>query len=206
MRTLPENGQSTLFDLLSANIRKRVQITDKEFKRATAFFTPKKIRKKQFLVQNGEVCNAIAFVTNGCLRSYTVDEHGEEHVLQFAIEDWWISDLHSFLTGRPSDSSIDALEDSEILLLERSSREELLEAIPKFERFFRLLLEGNYVATNQRIVCSMSASAEERYLSFLKAFPTMAQRVPQNQIASYLGIAPESLSRVRKHLATAHGR
>lgn len=147
------------------------------------------------------MCKSLAFVTQGCLRCYTVDDKGEEHIVQFAIEDWWISDLHSFLTGEPAIYTIEALEDSELLLLERESREKLLTAHPKFERFFRLLLERHYVATHKRIIASLSASAEERYLKFLKTYPALVQRVPQNQIASYLGIAPESLSRIRKHLA-----
>ena len=189
-----------MFDLLRKHLRKRINITDGEFNRCTTFFTPKKVRNKKFLLQEGYVCKSIAFVVQGCLRSYTIDDKGEEHVVQFAVEDWWISDLHSFLTGEPAVSNIDALEDSELLLLDRSSREELLIALPKFERFFRMLLEGNYIATQNRIADSISASAEERYLHFLKKYSGIVQRVPQNQIASYLGIAPASLSRIRRQL------
>ncbi len=188
-------------ELLRSNVSRRVQLTDDEFERCFSFFVPKKVRKKQFILQEGEICKHIIFVTSGCLRGYTIDRNGEEHVIQFAIEDWWISDLQSFLSDRPGTYNIDALEDSEILLLERDAREQLLEAVPKLERFFRLLQEAHYVATHHRIEASLSASAEERYLDFVKTYPTLFQRIPQNQVASYLGITPQSLSRIRRELS-----
>ena len=189
------------FDRLRAHIQRRITLTEEEFAHAATFFRPKKLRRRQFLLQEGEVCRAIAFVVRGCLRWYSVDDKGEEHVVQFAIEDWWISDPYSALTGEPSKSYIDALEDSDILLLERDAEEKLLQEIPKFERLFRLLLENRFVATQRRINESLSVSAEERYLNFLKTYPNIAGRVPQNQIASYLGITAQSLSRIRKELA-----
>ncbi len=190
-----------MFELLKTHIQKRVELTDEELDRVTMFFTPKKLRKKQFLLQEGDVCKHITFVVSGCMRYYAVDEKGEEHVMQFAIEDWWISDLQSFLTDQPSRNSIDALDDSELLLLDKAARDKMLVAVPKLEKFFRLLLERNYIATQQRLACTIIASAEDRYLEFMKTFPVLTQRVPQNQIASYLGITPESLSRIRKHLS-----
>ncbi|MBM2841968.1 MAG: Crp/Fnr family transcriptional regulator [Bacteroidetes bacterium] len=144
------------------------------------------------------MCRAVAFVNNGCLRCYSVDDKGEEHIVQFAIEDWWISEPYSALTGEPSEYNIDALEGSELLLLEKEPQRRLLEEIPKFERLFRLLLENRFVATQRRINESLSISAEELYLNFLKTYPDIAKRVPQSQIASYLGITPQSLSRIRK--------
>ncbi|HCV43156.1 MAG TPA: cyclic nucleotide-binding protein, partial [Bacteroidetes bacterium] len=124
----------------------------------------------------------------------------QEHVIQFAIKDWWISDLNSFLSGSTSTHNIDAVQDSAVLILERGARDHLLEAVPKMERFFRLLLEANYVATHKRINDSLSASAEERYLAFIQTYPALVEQVPQSQIASYLGITPQSLSRIRKEL------
>ncbi len=188
-------------DLLRKHIQKRITLSDEEFNRCASFFTRRKIRKKQFLLQEGEVCKHGAFVERGCLRLYTVDRNGEEHIVQFAIEDWWISDLQSFLSGAPSIYTIDALEDSEVLLLEKEERDKLFEAEPKLERFFRLLHEANYVASHRRIEESLAASAEERYLAFLKTYPALVQRIPQSQIASYLGITPQSLSRIRKELS-----
>lgn len=139
-------------------------------------------------------------MNTGCLREYKIDNKGVEHILQFAIEGWWVSDLNSFLSGLPTTYNIDALQDSEVLLIGKTAREELLVSCPKMERFFRLLIEANQVATNQRISDSLSASAEERYLKFIKTYPRLFEQVPQNQIASYLGITPQSLSRIRKEL------
>lgn len=189
-----------MFQLLRTHIEKRVNLTDEEFATIFKFFIPKKLRKKQFLLNEGEVCKHISFVNSGCLRQYTIDNKGVEHIIQFAIEDWWVSDLHSFLSGKPATDNIDALEDSEVLLLEKSARDELLNSCPKMEKFFRILIEANHVATNQRISDSLSTSAEERYLNFIKTYPKIFEQVPQNQIASYLGITPQSLSRIRKEL------
>lgn len=189
-----------MFDLLKKHINNRVPLTDEEFNICLKFFNSKKLKKHQFLLNEGEICRYIGFVNSGCLRQYSIDNQGAEHIIQFAIEDWWISDLHSFLSGFPATYNIDALQDSEVLLLDKSARDELLNACPKMERFFRLLIESNHVATNQRISDSLSASAEERYLKFIKTYPQLFEQVTQNQIASYLGITPQSLSRIRKEL------
>ena len=190
-----------MFDLLRSQILKRISLADGEFERVKTFFIPKKIRKGQFLLRAGEVSRYLAFVEKGCLRQYSIDSKGEEHVVQFAIEDWWISDMYSSLTGAPATYNIDALEDSEVLLLDTALQEKLCTEIPPFERFFRLLLQGSFVAKERRITAALSLSAEEQYLSLLELYPELFQRVPQNQIASYLGITPQSLSRIRKTLA-----
>ena len=189
-----------MFDLLKKHILNRITLTDEEFDICSKYFVPKKLRKHQFLLNEGEVCTHIGFVNSGCLREYTIDKKGNEHIIQFAIADWWISDLNSYLSGLPSAYNIDALQDSEVLLLEKSAREELLDNCKKMDRFFRLLIEANYIATHQRIVDSLSSSAEERYLKLIKTYPKLFEIVPQNQIASYLGITPQSLSRIRKEL------
>ena len=189
-----------MFDELHKHIARRVEITDDEFALCTTFMISRKLRRKQFLVQEGETDKYIAYVTHGCLRTYTVDEKGEEHILAFAIDDWWASDLQSFLTGEAATFNIDALEDSRLVLLDREAREKLMRAVPKMERFFRLLQEANYVATHRRISETLSKTAEERYLNFLKKYPQLVQRIPQKYIASYLGITPQSLSRIRKEL------
>jgi CRP-like cAMP-binding protein len=190
-----------MFDQIRKHIAGRVQFTEDEFNLAATFFVPKKIRRRQFLLQAGDVCKSLAFVSNGCLRSYSVDNKGEEHIVQFAIEDWWISDMKSFLTNQPSTYNIDALEDSELLLIDKVSQDKLCCAIPKFEHYFRMLLESNSSAAQLRISDFISSSAEDRYLNFLKTYPKLVQRVPQSQIASYLGITPQSLSRIRKELS-----
>lgn len=189
------------FDILGKHIRKRVELTKKEFELSCTFFSPRTFKKRQFVLQEGDVCRHLTFVTSGCLRDFTVDHKGEEHIIQFAIPDWWISDLGSFLTGSASTHAIEAIQDSEVLMLEREAREKMLMAVPDMERFFRLLLESNYVATHRRINDSLSASAEQRYLTFLKTYPALVEQIPQNHIASYLGITPQSLSRIRKELS-----
>jgi len=190
-----------MFELLRSHIEKRVSLTDEEFDSISKFFIPKRLKKKQFLLNEGEVCRHGGFVNYGCLRQYTIDNKGAEHIIQFAIEDWWVSDLHSFLSGKPSTDKIDALEDSEVLLLEKSARDELLDSYPKMEKFFRILIEANHVATNQRIADSLSTTAEERYLKFIKTYPKLFEQISQIHIASYLGITPQSLSRIRKELS-----
>jgi CRP-like cAMP-binding protein len=190
-----------MFELLRSHIEKRIHLTEEEFDRGSRLFTPRNIRRRQFLLQEGDVCKHLAFVNSGCLREYSVDHKGDEHIIQFAIADWWISDLHSFLSGMPSTHSIDVLMDADVLLLEKSAREKLFEAVPKMERFFRMLLEANYIATHTRITETLSDSAEERYLKFVRTYPQMVEQIPQHQIASYLGITPQSLSRIRKELS-----
>ena len=189
-----------MLSLLRTHIEKRVHLTDEEFEISSKFFIPRKLKKNQFLLNEGEVCTHIGFVNSGCLREYTIDSKGNEHIIQFAIEDWWVSDLNSFLSGKPAEYNVDTLQDSEVLLLGKSARDELLDNCPKMERFFRLLIEANHIATHQRIADSLSASAEERYLKFIKTYPKLFEIVPQKQIASYLGITPQSLSRIRKEL------
>lgn len=190
-----------MFSLLKAHINKRVILTDEEFALCSEFFVPKKIRKKQYFLQEGDISRHLGFVNSGCMRVYTLDDKGTEHIVQFAIEDWWVSDLSSFLSGLPAKYNIDALQDSELLLLDKSERDKMLEAVPKMERFFRLIMESNYIATHQRIVDSLSISAEERYLKFVKTYPALLENIPQHLIASYLGITPQSLSRIRKEIS-----
>ena len=190
-----------MFDALRAHIAKHIDLTGEEFAECAKLFTAKKVRKTHFLLQEGEDCKNLTFVFEGCFRSYSVDTNGKEHVVQFAFDDWWISDLYSFLSGEPSTYFIDALEDSEVLLIGRAGYEQLCTDIPKFDRFFRLLLQNHHVAIHQRINTTLSMSAEERYLNLIEIYPNITQRIAQRHIASYLGITPESLSRIRKRLA-----
>ncbi|MEJ2103478.1 MAG: Crp/Fnr family transcriptional regulator [Ignavibacteriaceae bacterium] len=152
-----------MFELLRNHIEKRVHLTDEEFEIIKKYFIPKRLKKSQFLLHERQVCTHIGFVGSGCLRQYTIDNKGNEHIIQFAIEDWWISDLHSFLSGSPSKFNIDALQDSEVLLLGKTARDKLLDDCPKMERFFRLLMETHHVATEERVADSLSMSAEEQY-------------------------------------------
>lgn len=190
-----------MFELLFQKFSEKISLTEDEKKLCQGFFKPKKIRKRQYLLQEGDPCRYIAFVEKGMLRSYTMDEKGGEHIIQFAFEGWWIADQYSFLTGEPSVYNIDALEDSELLLISRQAEEEMLEKIPKFERYFRLLLQNSLIATQRRLEGSLSKSAEQRYNELTQSCPTIPQRVPQHMMASFLGITPETLSRIRKQIA-----
>jgi CRP-like cAMP-binding protein len=190
-----------MHDLLFANITKHVQLTDTDRQKVKGAFKLRRIRKKQFLLQAGDVALHENFVCNGLLRAYAVDADGHEHIAMFGMEDWWIGDLYSFLTQTPATQHIDALEDSEVLQIEKADLEELYKELPQLNRFFRILLQNAFVANQQRALAAISQTAEEQYLAFLKKFPSLEQRVPQHQIASYLGITPETISRIRRQQA-----
>ena len=183
---------------LRANIASRAPLSDAEFAIFRQFVKPVLVPKRQFFLLEGEESNRFGFVVSGCLRSYSIDAKGEEHTMQFAPEDWWISDPYSFLTGQFSTLNIDALEDTALWVIHRSDMEELYARVPAFERFMRLLLQSRYVALQERVNAALSESAAEKYDHFLRKYHALAQRVPQHLIASYLGIKPESLSRVRR--------
>jgi len=180
----------------------KIELTEEERKLSQSFFIPKKLRRKQYLLQEGDVCKYIAFVEKGLLRSYTVDDKGNEHITQFAFEGWWISDQYSYLTGEPSEYNIEVMDDCELLLLTKQMEEEMLEKIPKFERYFRILLQNNLIATQKRLASSLSQTAEERYNELISSCPdTLPKRLPQHMLASFLGISPETFSRIRKQMS-----
>lgn len=194
----PSSGPA--YALLHAHLQVRVVLTDDDFATFWGYLRPLTLRKREHLLRAGEVCSYYAFVTQGCLRSYSLTTEGHEHTLQFAPEDWWISDLYSLLTRQPSTMGIDALEDSQLLLLDQADLETIYAKSPIFERYFRLLMQSRYVVLQERVNASLSQSAAEKYQNFLRKYPTIVQRVPQHVIASYLGVTPESLSRVRRQL------
>jgi CRP-like cAMP-binding protein len=187
--------------LLGANVRQKINLTDEELAVYYALFERKTVRKRELLLREGAVCKYSYFVVQGSLRSFNTDEKGVEHIVQFAFEDYWMTDMYSFLSCKPALYSIEAMEDTELLRIDATNNELAFAKIPQLERLFRLRLQNAYIALQHRLIAAHSDSAEARYLDLIARYPTIAQRVPQHQIASYLGIAPESLSRIRKRLA-----
>jgi CRP-like cAMP-binding protein len=160
----------------------------------------RKYLKGQYVVQQGDVCLYENFVLSGCLKSFHMDPEGHEHIVMFAIEDWWTGDLGSFLSQTPASFNVQCLENSELAQLMYSDLQELYIQVPKLERFFRIIIQKAYVASQQRVVQNLSMPAKDRYLFFRKQYPRIDQRVPQYMIASYLGITPEFLSKIRSQL------
>ncbi len=189
-----------MFERLRQNIENKVVLTDEEFANIIPSFKQKQLKKKERLLSNGAVCDFVVFVNKGSLRSYTIDEKGSEHILQFAFENYWISDLFSYLAVVPSALNIEAMENTEVLYISKTAMEALYHKVPKLERFMRLQIQNAYVALQKRLNATMSASAEDRYLELLQVHPDILIRVPLIYIASYLGVTPESLSRIRRQL------
>jgi CRP/FNR family transcriptional regulator, anaerobic regulatory protein len=189
-----------MFDKLRSYIERQGHFTEEEYAFIETLFSPKSFKKGEFLLREGEIAKYGAFVVKGCLRSYTVDNKGKEHVLQFAPEDWWTGNLDSARNGVPSTYFTDAIEETDVLLQDYDSFRKMLE-IPAISSSFHMGIQKSAVAKDQRIIASLSASAEERYIGFLKKYPSIAQRVPQHMLASYLGVSPETLSRIRKKMS-----
>jgi len=191
-----------MYELFFKEFNQKVALTPEDEALIKQYLSPKKLRKKQYLLQEGDVCKFIAFVEKGALRQYTIDESGNERIIQFALEGWTISDLYSFLTKESATYHIDALEDCELVLISKSAHEELLQKVPKYETYTRLQITGAYIAMQRRLTSIISTSPEERYAGFMALYPNIAQRVPQHMIASYMGLQPETLSRIRRRISS----
>ena len=163
-------------------------------------FKERRIKRRQFILQEGDICKLNTFVVEGCFRMYFVDEKGKEHNVQFAIENWWIGDIGSFHSEEPSKLYIEAIENSVILQIKKQDQLDLFVNYPKFNRIFRVFTENALVAYQRRLLQNMSSTAEERYLDFIKRYPFFFNRISNVQIASFLGITPEFLSTLRKNL------
>lgn len=165
------------------------------------YFKVRKIKRRQFILQEGDICKHNTFVIEGCFRTYMIDEKGKEHNLQFAIENWWIGDIGSFHSEKPSKLNIEAIENAVILQCKKEDQLKLFVDYPKFNRIFRVLAENAIVSLQNRILQNISSTAEERYLDFVERFPQFFNRISNVQIASYLGVTPEFLSAIRKKIA-----
>lgn len=183
-----------------------VSLNNDEVETLQALTRIKKVRKRQFVVEQGEICRYENYVVKGCLRCYHTDEDGNEHVVQFAVENWWIADLQSFLTQSPANFSVDAIEPSTLIQFGYNDLQVLYDRIPKLDRFFRLIIQNAFVASQKRIVASYSKDAGKRYIEFRNRYPNIEKRVPNYMVASYLGITPEFLSKIRRRMAGKSSR
>jgi len=174
-----------------------IPLNDEEIELVTAYFKPRLYRKRQYVLQEGDVCNHFNFVIRGCLRMYKVDEKGSAHIIQFASENWWLTNIGSFHERKPSELNIDALEDTMVLQISYDNLIALYIQVAKFDRIFRVLIENSFVTLQNRLLQNISSTAEDRYNSFIEVYPHLSNRLPQTQIASFLGITPEFLSRLR---------
>ncbi|WP_461132470.1 Crp/Fnr family transcriptional regulator [Spirosoma lituiforme] len=177
-------------------------LTEQERQHFEGRVSQRKIKRRQATLQEGFPCQHYSFVLEGCLRMFAADSKGVEHTIQFAAETNWIADIDSFHSGRPSGFFIEAIEPSLILQIEKQDLYFLYTAIPKLDRIFKVIIENKYVELQTRVLQTISSTAQERYLAFLDRYPALALRLPNTQIASYLGITPEFLSKIRKDLAT----
>ncbi|MFY8036614.1 MAG: Crp/Fnr family transcriptional regulator [Cyclobacteriaceae bacterium] len=180
------------------NIQKHISVSATEKELVESLLVQQRVAKKEVLLAAGKVATDIHFVSGGVLRAYFTDLEGDQNIVMFAVNDWWITDMFSFSTGNPAQLTIDALEDSVVFSLSKANLELLFLKMPSFERFFRILMQNAYVREQSRIIQNLSMPAEERYRQFLKKYPQFAERITQKQIASYLGITPEFLSSIRK--------
>jgi len=179
-------------------LKEKANYTEQELDIIVAAAVIRKVRRRQYLLQQGDVWKHNAFVTKGCLRTYTVDEKGAEHIINFAVENWWIGDRESLRTGEPSIYNIDAIEDTEVALLSKEAYDTLCVEISAFNDMVNAILEKSFRVSQHRIHTFISLTAEEKYRNFLERLPHLATRLPQSMIASYLGMTAETLSRIRK--------
>lgn len=187
---------------LKEHILKHIQISDQHLDEFCNAFISQKITKKEFLLKEGEHCKFEGFVTNGCFKVYHLDQKGTEQILYFAVEDWWITDIDSFTTLKPSQLNIQALESSEVLLISKTDKEELYQKIPEIEKLFRIMSQKTLIAMQRRIIDNLSKTADQRYIDFVTKYPQIASRLTNIQIAAYLGVSHEFVSRIRRKIVT----
>ena len=194
---MKDNFSPSSTEPLLDHLSKNFSLTEAEKELVRTRFHSRLFRKRQFVLQEGDVCTQFNFIVRGCLRSYKIDEKGNIHTLQFAAENNWINDLGSFHRQKPSAMNIDALEDTVVLQISHDDLISLYINAPKFDRIFRILIENGFIHLQERLLQNISSTAEERYQSFLDLYPHLINRLSQVHIASFLGITPEFLSRLR---------
>lgn len=189
-----------MFDTLFYHIELKVKLSDQEKDTIKTYLTARRLHSKQYLLQQGDHCKYFTFVAKGLLKSFNVDDKGAEHINIFAWEGWWISDMRSFFSGTEAKLNIQAIENSELLIISLDNYNQLLEAVPVMERYFRMLFQNSLLTKDLRLMTAATYTAEEKYTNLIQTQPALIQRVPQNLIASYLGLAPETISRIKQKL------
>lgn len=187
-------------DLLFAHFDSSFILNSKEKEELTSLFSERKIKRRGFILQDGDICRHFTFVVSGCFKMYAVDLNGKEHNLEFAAENSWITNLSSFYAEQPGSVYIEAIEPASILQIKHEDLIYLYMNYPKFNSSFRIIIERKYIELQNRVLQNISATADERYLHFLQQYPGLSNRLPNTQIASYLGITSEFLSKIRKNL------
>jgi CRP-like cAMP-binding protein len=185
------------------NVSKHIHLERSERDHFISLLSCQSVAKKQLILEEGASCTHIHYVSEGAFKAYALNNEGDESIVMFALNDWWVTDMHGFVTGKPSILNVAAIEDSTVLRLQKKDLEKLYISIPKFERFFRILMQNSYVREQLRVIQNLTTPAEERYLNFVKRYPQVVQRVPLKQIASYLGVTPQFLSVIRKKIRRA---
>ena len=191
----------SMFNVLATYLRDKIDITPQELGLIEQYSTIRHLKKKEHLLQEGEVCRHSGFVVKGCLRTYRVDEEGREHTFKFVIENWWAYEQESYSTGSPSAFNIQALEDTDLILCSKEDFQHLLEQIPHLRLLMDKLLSNSFNASQQRIYNQIGHSPEERYKLFVEVYPDIFNRVPLHMLASYLGMSRETITRIRAHYA-----
>jgi CRP-like cAMP-binding protein len=179
-------------------IRQHVELDEDDVQILLKYVRPVNRKKKEYLVEAGQICRALYFVEKGCLRMFFINDKSAEQITQFAIDGWWISDYFSFMDGKPSEYFIQAIEKSEILSIDVLSFDELLKELPQMERYFRIIMQKALAASQLRNKLIYEMTKEEFFQYFSTSFPEFVQRVPQYMVASYLGLTPEYVSELRK--------
>lgn len=187
-----------ILDLILKNIFKHIHPGQEEIDYFISLLVYKEVPRKAILLREGQACRYLSYVHSGALRAYYVDKDGKESTIMFAVADWWVTDMYCFLNNKPAMMYIETIADSIIYQISKTNLDKLLDRVPRFERFFRILMQNAYTREQLRIIENLSLSAGERYDSFVKKYPLIAKTVTQKQIASYLGVTPEFLSVIRK--------
>lgn len=191
-----------MIEFLKQNITKHISLSNKELTDFCNLFQSKTIKKKSFLLREGEICKFEGIVSKGLFRVYHINNNGLEQVLYFAMENWWITDIDSFTNEKPSHLYIEALEDSEVLLISKQDKEFAYTNISKIEKLFRVMTQKTHIALQRRMIDNLSKTSDQRYSEFIEKYPQLYQRLTNLQIAAYLGISHEFLSKIRKKISS----